>query len=698
MAQGPMLVRPAPTLTPPTTPPVPMQFGGQVSVMQPVPAGTPVVLTPVGTPRGITREVRVPMSPAPPVVTEPSLMSPMPSPMPVPSAVTSPVPSSTGHKTCPLCHGHSIDASGASVVGHLCAEPLAISPGRAVTPPRLAAVVQRPASAESGSRAGRYGLSTARATPSSSPVAQSTGASRRPRSATSRSQDFPYLSIGPSPQAQGSGDRLRQATSSARMGSPMLRAGVRVYSSPRVTTRTGPSQDAGRQFAVVNESVLQSAWAELREHVAATRRPLNPERPEEGAQLDASRTRRIAQIFVGIVNQIQEPSLRRVLAVLAEELFSATFKDYTSSYDPRTDVHVDRQGRAAANAPIPCLNEEQLATAVPYFAVVQSLRDTAKDAIMRRLEAESKGSDNADTGESKGRKALEEVRLREELRHARLLADTYQARTLELEKMRIDLEDQVRRGKSEREQDQLQKQKLNNEVKRLRADSEMARQAKQAVQAEKKSVEGSLWKSSRGIASGTSKGSRSDSRTVQGGFGRASRGLVEKDLQRSPRKGLQPSATEPSPRKATGLNSPAAARRGGRSSGSTTSSLHGTVSEATGFDGGSTVGSTIHEYQDSESAAKEEARAEPEAEDGEAITRISSEASCATPCSVRLGFGASAARSSPLAKSRSAGSPVNDAGDGSSSSRVPRRSSSSASASGIPSPPNSARQKIKNFA
>jgi len=135
---------------------------------------------------------------------------------------------------------------------------------------------------------------------------------------------------------------------------------------------------------------------------------------------------------------------------------------------------------------MPALSEDQLATAVPYFSVVQSLRDTAKDAIVRRLELEAKATEAESNveEEGKGRRAVEEVRLREELRHARLLADTFQARTLELEKDRINLEDQVRRHRLERDNNELRSQKLNNEVKRLRADADVAKKARQQWESE----------------------------------------------------------------------------------------------------------------------------------------------------------------------------------------------------------------------
>ncbi|CAJ1396197.1 unnamed protein product [Effrenium voratum] len=125
---------------------------------------------------------------------------------------------------------------------------------------------------------------------------------------------------------------------------------------------------------------------------------------------------------------------------------------------------------------------DQFGSVVPFFSVVQNLRETAKEAIVQKLELEAKVS--GAEHEPQDRRALDEVRLKEELRHARLLAETYQARALELEKARIDLEDQVRRSLAEREKEELQRRKLSNEVKRLRADAETAKAAKAAWETE----------------------------------------------------------------------------------------------------------------------------------------------------------------------------------------------------------------------
>jgi len=118
---------------------------------------------------------------------------------------------------------------------------------------------------------------------------------------------------------------------------------------------------------------------------------------------------------------------------------------------------------------------------------------------MRRLELEAKISNDAqDATEAKirpaaaatptervNRSAAEELQLREELRHARLLADTYQARTLELERLRLEMDEEVARMRHEREKEEMQKQRTNNEVRRLRAEVDAAR-AERAWHAESK--------------------------------------------------------------------------------------------------------------------------------------------------------------------------------------------------------------------
>lgn len=378
---------------------------------------------------------------------------------------------------------------------------------------------------------------------------------------------------------------------SSRITSPALPPGGKLVASPRVAGRNlTPAQEAvqtgraGLKNAGVPDSVLETAWAELREHVAESRPNRDTsERTEDGGQPDPARLRRVGQVLVGVVNQIQEPSLRRVMAVLSEELFGACFRDYICSYDPR-EVPADQQARQPASS-LPVLPEQNLCNVVPYFAVVQSLRDTAKDAIVRRLELEARATndltlDSPGGTPSQGRRANDEVRLLEELRHSRLLADTYQSRTLELEKMRIELEDQVRRLRSDREKEELAKQKLNNEVKRLRADAETVKAAKASWDADKAARDVPAAGVRRGPTSTTSSISAASSSKVSrpgsargqrpaettlglqssSTFGRAGRGL---EGARSPRAGLlSSSATEPSPVKnGTGLASMASPSR-----------------------------------------------------------------------------------------------------------------------------------------
>jgi len=168
---------------------------------------------------------------------------------------------------------------------------------------------------------------------------------------------------------------------------------------------------------------------------------------------------------------------RRIFLLLTEELLVATFKDYVPVYNPQT---------FSQRSTLPLLSEDQLNSLVPFFSVAQNLRETAKDAILKKLELEAKVSGSvADQANLEERQVIEEVRLKEELRHARLLADTFQARTVELEKTRIDLEEQLRLCQNERSKEDLQRRKLTNEVKRLRAEADVAKAAKAAVEAER---------------------------------------------------------------------------------------------------------------------------------------------------------------------------------------------------------------------
>jgi len=205
----------------------------------------------------------------------------------------------------------------------------------------------------------------------------------------------------------------------------------------------------------------------------------------------------VCQILSSVVNQLPDDPLRRVLVVCAEELFNSTFRDYSFVYDPReasspSGEKVKRSSSAGRDtvklaSKLPKLPEETLTGAMPYSAMVQSLRDTAKDAIMQRLEIEARLS-NAGGGLELGSgevpvslRAREEVRLREELRHARVLADTYQVRTIELERKRVELLEEARRAHAEKERDDVRRQQLSAEVRRLRADVEAAKVVRLAV-------------------------------------------------------------------------------------------------------------------------------------------------------------------------------------------------------------------------
>lgn len=398
------------------------------------------------------------------------------------------------------------------------------------------------------------------------------GASGRSQSAQARANDLVYLSMGST--------AAPAKANSSRNTSPPLRPGARLVASPRGIRRNAtPTQQAVQlgqsvqRNAGVSDSVLEAAWAELREHVAESRPNRDTrERTEDECHPDPDRLRRTCQVLVRVVNQIKEPKLRRVMAVLCEEVFGACFRDYSWSYDPR-QVSAGQQGCQMASS-LPVLSEEQLVNVVPYFAVVRSLRETAKDAIVRRLELEAKVTQSPGGSELKGRRAIEEVRLQEELRHSRLLADTYQSRTLELEKTRIELEDQVRGLRSDRDKDDLTKQKLSNEVKRLRADADAVKAAKASWEAGKAASKAlaqgsssslgrrgltsnsSATSSSKGTRPGSAQSQRPAATTLQNSstFGRAGRGL---DSRRTPQAGLlSPSATEPSPRRnGTGLAS-----------------------------------------------------------------------------------------------------------------------------------------------
>lgn len=106
----------------------------------------------------------------------------------------------------------------------------------------------------------------------------------------------------------------------------------------------------------------------------------------------------------------------------------------------------------------------------------------------------------ADPRTARGALAHDELKLREDLRQAMLIADIYQARTLELEKTSARLEEEAKRNRHEREKE---KQKLGDEVRRLRAEAEGQRVAA-AASSGRIGGSGELRRSSGGEASGGS--------------------------------------------------------------------------------------------------------------------------------------------------------------------------------------------------
>jgi len=218
-------------------------------------------------------------------------------------------------------------------------------------------------------------------------------------------------------------------------------------------------------------------------------------------------------MFATIINQLPDDTFRRCLTVIAEEMFFGIFRDYLFMYDPKnaeakgssTGSRGPRSPMAGSpggllsstlgQLPTGQLNEERVASGVPYFAVVQSLREAAKDAIMRRLELEAQLACEKQTAASLAAEAAEEkedasvedpsllgkvqegvdvdeeetsAQLRTSLRNARRLVQTYQARTLELERTRLDMEEEVSRSSKEREKEELLRLELEKEVRKLR--------------------------------------------------------------------------------------------------------------------------------------------------------------------------------------------------------------------------------------
>lgn len=283
--------------------------------------------------------------------------------------------------------------------------------------------------------------------------------------------------------------------------------------SSRVSSPRGLTPRRGDAVATPQRASLNPIWTDLLARVEKWRYPSGEQRSQvDHHPPDPVRTRKVCQVLTSVVNQVQDEALRRVLTVLTEELFHSTFRDYTFTYDPREDAGQSSprtctsspgsQHRRTASpprrAPMPLLSQDLVQAAVPYFAVVQSLRDAAKDAIMKRLELEAKVSSEAGDAASEAKKrasekmnktAGEELSLREELRHARLLADTYQARALTLERSRLEMDEEVARYRHERQKDEIRRQKTDMEIRRLRAEVEAAR-AERVWYAETKSAAG----------------------------------------------------------------------------------------------------------------------------------------------------------------------------------------------------------------
>jgi len=360
---------------------------------------------------------------------------------------------------------------------------------------------------------------------------------RRPHSANTRFNQHQQPRLAQTTMYMaGSGNRLRdrsragsrtdsRGSSTGRVAVNNITGTVNVIVGPSRSVSPGPNRNSSRAPSRNSEGPRRSSafrapsphtsnqiwspiWTELLELVEKWRTGGPGTERAQGQQLppDPGRTRKVCQVLASVVNQVPDVSLRRILLVLTEELYHATFRDYSFAYNPSEDRWISgatqnllsSPGRPAVRStqPLPQLSEETVANAVPYFAVVQSLRDAAKDAIMRRLELEAKCASEAN-GEDEKRssrpstprgqvaslRANEELQLREELRHARLLADTYQARTLELERLRLENEEEASRMRFERETDGMRRQKLENEARRLRAEVEALR-AERAYHAE----------------------------------------------------------------------------------------------------------------------------------------------------------------------------------------------------------------------
>lgn len=372
--------------------------------------------------------------------------------------------------------------------------------------------------------------------------------SSRPRSAQPRCSTYAPISRSlPQEHALALSPRCAVALFGPREASV---PSPRSPQTPR-TARLSPavSPRAASPWAKADAS-LQSIWHELLHHIDQWRLPgMGSNWPTEHPLPDLARIRRCCQMLTAVISKLQDELLRRVLTVLAEELFYAIFRDYAFTYDPRIEAAGTATCASASGTPLlsgqrapspgpsvraPSLCERHVLSAVPYFAVVQSLRDAAKDAIMRRLELEAQQAVSRPGPEDDRREAVSDAgdaharaqgrrpqplpqlqpqaaaqvpqasltvvderhdqwekeapsseaassagtdkeQLTEELRHARLLVDTYQARTLELERLRIDMEEEVGRMHDDREKDELRRQRLQEEIRRLRAEADASK-------------------------------------------------------------------------------------------------------------------------------------------------------------------------------------------------------------------------------
>eukprot|EP00929_Paragymnodinium_shiwhaense_P084071 TRINITY_DN44932_c0_g1_i1.p1 TRINITY_DN44932_c0_g1~~TRINITY_DN44932_c0_g1_i1.p1 ORF type:complete len:804 (+),score=134.90 TRINITY_DN44932_c0_g1_i1:104-2515(+) len=320
------------------------------------------------------------------------------------------------------------------------------------------------------------------------PAAQPRLATARGRAATQPGSPVAITSWGP---RQG---RFEATTTvvSTRIQSPRATTTVmspRVLSpfSPTTSPVTSPRRDGS---VTHRQNELSRTWQDLLEMVVNSR-PGNEadeaassvdgegNRPRDHLPPDPGRTRRACQSLVGVINRMPDDLFKRVLIVLVEELFNAIFRDYQFSFDPRLEKsaldtsRVTSPGRMASQSAVrpPRLSEECLVDAVPYSAVVQSLRDAAKDAIMRRLELEARLNSESGPPTSVGEKSCSTLiaedlveggrgsdsfhmgngnaaagrEVNEELRQTKAMVEAYHQKTVELERARLATESELQR-------------------------------------------------------------------------------------------------------------------------------------------------------------------------------------------------------------------------------------------------------------